>query len=98
MSKKEIMSAIERTIDEANKYRKENPEDDFGLMAINEHRKNLEAHLDRYGSTHPSLLRTIGTSVVAPIGFVLSPVIVAGGLVYLSGRAIYDKIRENYNK
>lgn len=98
MSKKEIMSAIERTIEEANQYRKENPEDDFGLMAINEHRASLEAHLDMYDYTHPSPLRVIGTSVVAPIGFVLSPVILAGGLAYLGGRAIYDKIREHYTK
>lgn len=98
MSKKEIMSAIEKTIDEANQYRKENPEEDFGLMAINEHRKNLEAHLDMYDYTHLSLLRTIGTSVVAPIGFVLSSVIGAGRLAYLSGRAFYNKIREHYTK
>ncbi|MBN1793189.1 hypothetical protein JW826_05905 [Candidatus Woesearchaeota archaeon] len=97
MSKKEIMSAIERTIEEARTLEKENPNDP-GIIAINEHRANLESHLDMYGCTHPSLLRVVGTSVIAPIGFVLSPVIVAGGVVYLGGRAIYNKIREHYTK
>ncbi|MBN2142058.1 hypothetical protein JW711_01890 [Candidatus Woesearchaeota archaeon] len=98
MSKKEIMSAMERTIEEANMYRKENPEDDFGLMAINEHRASLEAQLDTCDFIHPSPLRAIATSFVAPIGLVLSPAILVVGLAYLGGRAIYDKIKENYSK
>ena len=97
MSKKEIISAIERTIEETREYQKQNPEDHTGIMAMNEHRRSLEANLDFYHLTHPSPLRVIGTFVVAPIGLVLSPVIVAGGLAYLGGRAIYEKVREHYS-
>ena len=95
MSKKEIRSAIERTIEEARTYQKENP--GASTLGFDEHRRSLEANLDFYHLTHPSPLRVIGTFVVAPIGLVLSPVIVAGGLAYLGGRAIYEKIREHYS-
>lgn len=97
MSKKKIRNAIERTIEETREYQKQNPEDHTGIMAMNEHRRNLEERLDFYDLTHPSPLRVIGTFVVAPIGFALSPVILAGGLAYLGGRVIYEKVREHYS-
>lgn len=97
MSKKKIRNAIERTIEETREYQKQNPEDHTGIMAMNEHRSNLEARLDFYNFTHPGPLKVIATSIVTPIGFVLSPVIVVGGLAYLGGRAIYEKIRDHYS-
>ena len=95
MSKKEIISAIEKTIEEARTYQRENP--GASTLAHDEHRRSLEANLDFYDLTHPSLLRVIATSIVAPIGFVLSPAILASGLAYVGGRAIYEKLREHYS-
>jgi len=97
MSKKKIISAIERTIEETRAYQKQNPEDYTGIMAMNEHRRNLEARLDFYDLTHPGPLKVIAMSIVTPIGIVLSPVIGAGALTYVAGRAIYDKLRERYS-
>lgn len=97
MSKKKIISAIERTIEETREYQKQNPEDYTGIMAMNKHRRSLEANLDFYDSTHPNLLRVIAMSIVTPIGIVLSPAIGAGCLVYVAGSAIYEKLREHYS-
>jgi len=93
MSKKEIISAIERTIEEAREYQRQNPNDDFAIIAKDEYRRNLETTLDFYDLTHPSPLRAIATSIISPIGFVLSPIILVGGLAYLAGREIYRKIK-----
>jgi hypothetical protein len=98
MSKKEITSAIEKTIEEARAYQEENPK--ASTLAFGEYRKSLEAKLDFCDLTHPSPLRAIATSAVAPMGLVLSPVILAGGLAYIGcmgGRAIYERIREYYS-
>ena len=65
---------------------------------MNEHRRNLETRLNNYDTDNPSVLRIIGTSIVAPIGFVLAPVIVAGYLAGIGGMVIYTEIREHYNK
>lgn len=97
MTKQELRSAIERTIEEARLFERENPNDP-GIIAINDHRANLEAQLDMYPYIHPSPLRAVASLLMFPVSIALTPVILAGGLVYLGGRLAYEKIRDHYSQ
>lgn len=92
MTKETIKDAIQETIKEARTYRQEQPEDGTGAIALDDYRRSLELGLD---NTNPGLLRTIATGIGVPVGFVFSPLILAGGLAYLGGRAVYERIREH---
>lgn len=94
MSKTEITSAIEKTIEEARKYQQENPDDNsLAIQHMDEYRRSLEAKLDLYDAVQPSPLRALVTSITIPAGFVLAPVTIAGFLAYTVGRKIYEGLK-----
>ncbi len=76
MTKQEIRSAIEKTIEEARDFEREHPNDE-GIIAINEYREGLEAELNMYDYLHPSPLRAIASVVMFPVSIAIAPVMLA---------------------
>lgn len=99
MSKAKIRNAIERTIEEAREYQRQNPDDGLAIIAMDRHRRELESNLDMYDYLHPSLPRAIVSSIMGAVGLVvLPPLIIAGGLVYVTGGLAYLAGRKLYRR
>jgi len=88
MSKQELTDAIEKTIKEAREYRISNPEDATTIVAMDDYRRFQETSL----GNHQEPFRRIVCSIGGLLSYPLAPLIIAGGLLYLGGREIYERV------
>ena len=99
MSRKNIEEAIEKTISETQRVRERQQStgerNDMEIIRMNEYRISLENTLDYYDRIHPGPIKTVATMIIGPVSYILAPVILAGGLVYLGCREIINRLKNN---
>ena len=93
---KKTRSAIGKTISEARRHRRENPEDASTIMDMDRYRQSIQASSNYHDAAHPNILRGLAELVVGTASYVLAPVITVGELTYLGGRKLYERAVRKY--